>query len=371
MPIPSIDLRPGIEETAADWRARLDQMFARGQFILGPQLAEFEKRFAAWIASPFVAGVGNGTAAIEICLRAEGITDPRHEVLTTPLTAAFTAVGIRSAGPKVRFADIDPETLQLDPESVEHHWSRATRALVGVHLYGQPCAAEALSRWARRKGALFIQDAAQAHGATLRGKPLTAYSPYVTYSFYPTKNLGALGDGGAIATALPRRAKRLLEWRDGGRRGGMVSYSEGINSRLDEMQCCYLLAFLTRIEEWNARRAKLAALYDELLAGCDGVRPVKRSAESVNHLYVILAKRREKLKEFLASRGIGTGIHYPVPLHLQPAFASPHQARGALPVAERACKEVLSLPMYPHLKPEAVEQVAAAVRSFYGFSAKR
>lgn len=371
MRIPSIDLRPAIEETEADWRPRLEQLFTRGQFILGPQLAEFERRFAKWTESPFAVGVGNGTAAIEICLRAEGITDPRAEVLTTPLTAAFTGVGIRSAGPMIRFADVDPETLQLDPDSVEQHWTRGTRALVGVHLYGQPCPADLLSRWARRKGALFIQDAAQAHGARLRGKPLTTFSPYVTYSFYPTKNLGALGDGGAIATALPRRARRLVEWRDGGRRGGMVSYSEGINSRLDEMQCCYLLAFLARMSEWNASRARLASHYDELLKGCDGVRLVRRTEGGVNHLYVIRAKRREKLREFLTSRGIGTGIHYPVPLHLQPAFAASHQARGSLPVAERACKEVLSLPLYPHLKEAHVEQVAAAVRGFYGLSAIR
>lgn len=366
MRIPPIDLRPAIEETAPEWRARLERMFAGGQFILGPQLREFEERFAAWTGSPRVVGVGNGTSAIEICLRAEGLTDPRSEVLTTPLTAAFTGVGIRSAGPKVRFADVDPESLQIDPESVERHWTRATRALVAVHLYGQPCDVDVLARWARRKGALFIQDAAQAHGARFNGKPLTSYSAYVTYSFYPTKNLGALGDGGAIATAFPRRARRLLEWRDGGRRGGMISYAEGVNSRLDEMQCCYLLAFLTRIDEWNASRARLAALYDQLLAGCDGVRLVRRSADSVHHLYVVRASRREKLREYLKGRGIGTGIHYPAPLHLQPAFASSGQRRGSLPVAEKACREVLSLPLYPHLQASQAEQVAETIRRFYG-----
>lgn len=366
MKIPPIDLRPAIDETAPAWRANLDELFRRGQFILGPQLASFEKRFAAWTGSPYVVGVGNGTSAIEICLRAEGITSPHDEVLTTPLTAAFTAVGILSAGPKVRFADVDPQTLQLDPESVERHWSRSTRALVAVHLYGQPCPVDSLSKWARRKRALFIQDAAQAHGARFKNRPLTAWSTYVTYSFYPTKNLGALGDGGAIASAFPRRAKKLLELRDGGRRGGMVSYGPGINSRLDELQCCYLLAFLTKLDEWNARRAELAALYDRLLQGCDGACPVKRTPDSVNHLYVIRAQRRDKLKRYLAANGIGAGIHYPVPLHLQPAFASCGQKRGSLPVAERACKEVLSLPLYPHLSQEHAAEVASTVRRFYG-----
>lgn len=366
MRIPPIDLRQAIEETAPEWRANLEQLLARGQFILGPGLREFEQRFAAWTQAPYVVGVGNGTAAIEICLRAEGITDPRFEVLTTPLTAAFTAVGIRGAGPRVCFADVDAETLQLDPGSVERHWTRSTKALVGVHLYGQPCRADALSRWARRKGALFVQDAAQAHGARVNGRALTDWSTYVTYSFYPTKNLGALGDGGAIATASPRRANRLLQWRDGGRRGGMVAISEGINSRLDEMQCCFLLAFLTRIEEWNKRRADLASHYDKLLEGCEGVRLVRRTGESVHHLYVIRAERREKLQAHLAAHGIGCGVHYPVPLHLQPAFAGSSQRRGSLPVAERACKEVISLPLYPHLTHSQVEQVSTMVRRFYG-----
>lgn len=366
MNIPCIDLRPAIEETAPEWRARLDELLRRGQFILGPQLEAFERRFAQWTGAPYVAGVGNGTSAIEICLRAEGLTDPHTDVLTTPLTAAFTAVGIRAAGPNVRFADVDPETLQLDPASVERHWTRSTRALVAVHLYGQPCDAPALSRWARRKRVLFIQDAAQAHGARAGGRPLTDWGPYVTYSFYPTKNLGALGDGGAIATSMPRRARRLLELRDGGRRGGMVSYSPGINSRLDELQCCYLLAFMTHIDAWNARRAELAALYDRLLEGCAGARPVLRPAAGVNHLYVVRAKRRDKLKKYLAGLGIGTGVHYPVPLHLQPAFAACGQKRGSLPVAERACKEVLSLPLYPHLADEQTAAVAAAIRRFYG-----
>ncbi len=366
MRIPPLDLRQAIEETAPVWRERLQQMFTRGQFILGPQLAIFEKQFAAWTRAPFLAGVGSGTAAIEICLRAEGITDPHAEVLTTPLTAAFTGIGIRSAGPGVRFADVDPETLQLDPSSVEKHWTRSTRALVGVHLYGQPCAADTLSRWARRKGALFIQDAAQAHGARVKGRPLTDWSTYVTYSFYPTKNLGALGDGGAIATAWPRRAKKLLEFRDGGRRGGMVSYSAGINSRLDEIQACYLLAFMTKIDEWNARRAQLAAHYDMLLADSKDVRPVERTPASVNHLYVIRAPQRDKLQKYLKSHGIGSGVHYPVPLHLQPAFTDCGQKKGSLPIAERACKEILSLPLYPHLKLSQVEEVAGAIRRHYG-----
>jgi dTDP-3-amino-3,4,6-trideoxy-alpha-D-glucose transaminase len=226
-----------------------------------------------------------------------------------------------------------------------------------VHLYGQPCALERF----RKMRLTLIQDACQAHG--IRG--LARFSGYVCYSFYPTKNLGCLGDGGAIVTNRASVNKRLRLWRDGGRQGGQVSHFAGVNSRLDEMQSCYLRAFLPRLGEWNARRARLAAIYDEELGGCAGVRLLKRSPESVHHLYVIRAGRRDRLKEYLAAKGIGTAIHYPVPLHLHGAFAGARQKKGSLPHAERACREILSLPLGPYLSDSSAREVAECVRSFY------
>ncbi len=358
MPWPVVNLRPAIEATRPAWQAELDAMFARGQFILGAGLEAFEQEYAASLQARHAVGVANGTDALSLCLRSEGITG---EVITTALSAPFTGIAITSAGARIKFADVDPETLLIDPDDLGNRVSQRTAALVPVHLYGQPCAIARIAQL----GKLVVQDACQAHGATVEGRPLTSFSDYVAYSFYPTKNLGALGDGGAIVTNRRAVATRLRRLRDGGRRGGQVSYETGINSRLDEMQCCYLRAFLPHLAEWNAHRRGIAAMYDEMLADCRGVRLLKRSADSVCHLYVIRAKRRTRLREFLAKAGIGTGIHYPVPLHLHPAFAAAGQKRGSLPQAEKACTEIVSLPLWPYLPESGAREVAEQIRAFY------
>lgn len=365
MKIPFVNLRPALEATEAVWRRRLEQMFARGQFILGEQVAAFEREFARALGARFAVGVGSGTAALELALREGGVAGGQAEVITSPLTAPFTALAILAAGAKPRFADLDPETLLVDPHDAGNRASRRTAALLPVHLYGRPCD---LRRWralARTLGALLIQDACQAHGARFAGRPLAHYSPWVAYSFYPTKNLGCLGDGGALLTNSARRARRLALLRDGGRAGGHISRVAGVNSRLDEIQACFLRAFLPHMHAWNRQRARLAAVYDEALRDCPGVRLLDRRG-SVHHLYVIRAQRRDQLRRYLAERGIGTAIHYPVPLHLQPAFRDCGSRRGDLPVAERACREILSLPLWPHMPPSAAEEAAAAVRAFYG-----
>lgn len=362
MAIPVVNLRPAIEATRADWQARLDALIERNYFILGPEGAAFEQEFGAAMGGRWAVGVANGTAAIELCLRDAGVAG---EVLTTALTAPFSGIGILAAGAKIRFADVDPETLSLDPDDAGNRMRKQTAALMPVHLYGQPAALDSFAKLARQYRVPLIQDAAQAHGARFQDEPLPAFSRYVAYSFYPTKNLGCLGDGGAIVTNSPAVAKRLRSWRDGGRRGGQVSYFAGINSRLDEMQACYLRAFLPKLAEWNAWRGRIAGIYDEALRDCPGVTLVKRSRESVHHLYVIRAARRDKLRDYLTKQGIGTGIHYPVPLHLHPAFAMAKQKKGDLPHAERACREILSLPLWPYLSDIDARQVADAVRSFY------
>jgi dTDP-3-amino-3,4,6-trideoxy-alpha-D-glucose transaminase len=269
MAIPLANLTPAIEATEPEWRARLGEMFRRGRFILGEQSAAFETEFALATGAGFAAGVGTGTSALELSLRALNVAG---EVLTTPVTALFTGIAILAAGGRPRFADIDPETLQLDPDDAGNRATRRTAALMPVHLYGQPCALEEFARLARALRVPLIQDACQAHGARYRGRPLTAYSPLVAYSFYPTKNLGCLGDGGAVATDRRNLARRISRLRDGGREGGQVSRSFGLNSRLDEMQCCYLRAFLPHLAEWNAHRARIAAFYDAALAVVPAVR---------------------------------------------------------------------------------------------------
>jgi dTDP-3-amino-3,4,6-trideoxy-alpha-D-glucose transaminase len=356
--IPLLDLRPALEATAPEWRALLDRMHARAHYILGEQVESFERDFAAATGAGYAVGVGSGTSAIELCLRAGGIAG---EVITSALTAPFTGLAILAAGAAPRFADIDPDTLLLDPEDAGNRMRKKTAAILPVHLYGQPCD---LRRFAGL-GRPLIQDACQAHGAHFSGQPLTRFSAYAAYSFYPTKNLGCLGDGGAVATDSRRAAARIRLLRDGGRGPNHVSLAPGVNSRLDEMQACYLSAFLPHLADWNARRAQIAALYDEALAGCDGVRIVRQGPDSVHHLYVIRVKRREKLRAFLAANGVGSGVHYPVPLHLHPTFSGCGAKRGDLPNAERAAREVLSLPMGPYLADADALQVAAQVRRFF------
>lgn len=331
-------------------------------FILGPEAAAFEQEFAAAMGAKFAVGVANGTAAIELCLRDAKVSG---EVLTTAITAPFSGIGILAAGAKIRFADVDPETLSMDPDDAGNRIRRSTGALMPVHLYGQPVRIDRFEKLAREKRLPLIQDACQAHGSRFDGNSLPKYSNYICYSFYPTKNLGCLGDGGAIVTNSPSINKRLRTWRDGGRKGGQVSYFPGINSRLDEMQACYLRAFLPQLDEWNAWRGRIAKLYDEALRDCPGVRPVKRHPCSVHHLYVIRADRRDRLREYLTKQGIGTGIHYPIPMHLHPAFAMAKQKKGDLPHAEKACREILSLPLWPYLPESDAAQVAGAIRSFY------
>ncbi|MBI3209447.1 MAG: DegT/DnrJ/EryC1/StrS family aminotransferase [Candidatus Solibacter usitatus] len=365
MPVPAVNLRPALAATHAAYEARLAELFTRQQFILGEQVRAFEQEFAAAMGASDSVGVGNGTDAIALCLRAAGVGGSNKDVITSALTAPFTGVGITAAGCRPRFADVDPRTLRMSAGDAQNRARKNTAAVVPVHLYGQPCDLPAFRRVAKTLRAELIQDACQAHGASYQGKPLTAYSSLVAYSFYPTKNLGCLGDGGAITTGSKRLARKLRELRDGGRRGGQVSFTFGINSRLDEMQACYLRAFLEKLAEWNADRAATARFYDESLRACPGVQLVERTSDSVCHLYVIRAKRRDRLRAFLSSKGIGTGVHYPVPLHLQPAFSACGQKRGDLPHAEKAAREIVSLPLWPYLPRISAEEVVTRVWEFY------
>jgi len=356
-----VNLRPLLTATEPAWRANLARLFDRMQFVLGEQVATFEEELAAAFGAKFAVAVGSGTAALELSLRAVGLGESGREVVLPALTSPFTAQAVLAAGCRPRFADVDAETLLLDPADAEGHVGKRTAAILPVHLYGQAAPMADLVKIARRRQLLVVQDACQAHGVAL-----ASFSPAVAYSFYPTKNLPCLGDGGAVLTDSSAVARRLRRLRDGGRNGDQVARVRGVNSRLDEMQACYLRAFLPKLAEWNADRVRLASLYDEALAGCPGVRPVVRRATSVCHLYVVRAARRNRLRAHLAEHGIATGVHYAVPLHLQKAFAGNGLKRGGLPVAERACREIVSLPLWPYMPESSVAEVAERVREFYG-----
>jgi dTDP-4-amino-4,6-dideoxygalactose transaminase len=360
-----VDLRGALDATSAQWQANLRHMFAAGQFITGEQLAKFEQELASAFGAKFAVGVGSGTSAIELCLRAAALAENRNEVITSTLTSPFTALAILAAGCKPKFADIYEDSLLLRPDDVEERVTRKTGALLPVHLYGAPCDLPRLCEIGRKRQLSMVQDACQAHGATYDGHGLTSYSPGVAYSFYPTKNLGGLGDGGAVLTDSPKLARNLRLLRDGGRKADQVSRVPAVNSRLDEMQCCYLRAFLPRLSEWNDRRARLARVYDEELATAGPVRLVRREPRTVNHLYVIRVPRRQRLRDFLQKHGVATGIHYAIPLHMQPAFSECGLKRGDLPVAERASREILSLPLFPYMADTAARRVAQYIREFY------
>jgi dTDP-4-amino-4,6-dideoxygalactose transaminase len=363
MDIPLVNLKLSIESTRPLWEANIARLMDRAQFVLGEEVRKFEEEFASALGARYSIGAGSGSAAIELCLRDARITSRTQQVLTSALTAPFTGIAILAAGATPVFADVDPETLQMDPDDAGNRAGRQVTAFLPVHLYGQPCRIDTFARLAKSFRKILVQDACQAHGAEFQGRAFTSFSPYVAYSFYPTKNLGCLGDGGAVVTDNPRIARRIKMLRDGGRETGQVSRVAGINSRLDEMQACYLQAFLGRLREWNSQRAHIASLYDSALADNPAVRAVKRSLCTVNHLYVIRSRRRNALREWLAVRGIGTAVHYPVPLHLQPAFAGVAK-RGDLPNAEKACREIMSLPLWPGMTEDHVLRVADAIKSF-------
>ena len=359
MRIPMVDLRQQLAATRAVWEKNLDEMHQRMVYVLGPNVSSFEQEFAAAVESRFAVGVSSGTTALELCLRDAQVTG---RVITSALTAPFTGVAIQAAGATPVFADIDPGTLLMDPEDAARRIGKRTEALLPVHLYGQACNLTALKKIAQANRLTMIQDACQAHGAKFAGASFHQFSSYVAYSFYPTKNLGCLGDGGAITTNSPAINKRLRMLRDGGRKQGeQVSTRVGINARLDEMQAAYLRAFLPHLGAWNKRRAALAAIYDQAFQGSSAVRPVQRINDSVNHLYVVRVETRDRLRAFLAKAGIASAIHYPVPLHLHPAFSGCRQKRGDLPHAESASRQILSLPLFPAMTFSQVEEVAAAV----------
>lgn len=345
--------------------AALASVFARGQFILGPETRAFETEFAAFIGAAECVGVANGTDALEIALRACGI-GPGDAVVTVSLTATATVAAIERAGATPVFADIDEATFTLDPESlrtvIQRQQTTGTppiKAVVPVHLYGQPADLPAILSIAREHGIRVIEDCAQAHGAALAGRPVGAWGDLAAFSFYPTKNLGAFGDAGALVTsdlALADRARALREY---GWKTRYVSAFPGVNSRIDEIHAATLRVLLKALTEENVARQRLARRYDEVLAGSRELTPpIRASATHVFHQYVIRSPERDSLQAFLAEAGVPTQIHYPVPVHLQPAYAGRFPINGnALRRTESAVQEILSLPMSPHYDEVSMQHV--------------
>ncbi|MCX6550273.1 MAG: DegT/DnrJ/EryC1/StrS family aminotransferase [Acidobacteria bacterium] len=350
-------LRPAEDGPAVD--AAIRRVIDRGWYVLGPEVEAFEDTFARACGASYGIGVGTGTDAIAIILRGLGI-GAGDEVITTPVSAAYTALACMMVGARPVFVDIDPTRLTIDPAGIEAAITPKTAAILPVHLYGQPADMPAIAAIAARHHVAVIEDCCQSHLATCAGRPVGSFGVAAAYSFYPTKNLGALGDGGAITTGDAMLAARLKRIRNGGQTDRYHHGEMGVNSRLDEMQAAILAARLPFLQGWTDSRRARAGLYRVLLEGVCLEVPPQCDAGHVYHLFPVLSPNRERLQAGLRDEGIETLIHYPVPIPRQPVLATEHPA--SCPVADRVCAQVLSLPLYPGMPEADVRTVAEALR---------
>ena len=354
-------LVPG--EDAAAVRAAIDRVIDSGWFILGPEVEAFESELASAAGARHSVGVGTGTDAITLILRALDI-GPGDEVITSPLSAAYSALAIMMAGARPVFADIDPRRLTIDPAAIAAAVTARTKAILPVHLYGQAADMHALEQVARRHSLAIVEDACQAHLATSDGRPVGTIGIAGALSFYPTKNLGALGDGGAVITNDGVLAARIKRLRNGGQTSRYHHQEAGANSRLDEIQAAVLRARLPHLRAWTERRREIGRRYREGLTTAGVAVPPECDAGHVYHLFPVLSPNRTALQAHLAAGGIETLIHYPVPIPRQPALSSTSPAD--CPAANQICTEVLSLPMYPALSDQSVAQVVERSATFSG-----
>ena len=356
--------RPALHEDAVAVRAAVNRVISSGWFVLGPEVSAFEAEFAAACGAAHAVGVGTGTDAIALILKGLDI-GPGDEVITTPLSAAYTALAVLMAGARPVFADIDPDRLTIDPAAVAAAITPRTRAILPVHLYGQAADMVSLEAIASRHGVAIVEDCCQAHLATAGGRPVGTIGVAGAFSFYPTKNLGALGDGGAVVTNDRALADRIRRLRNGGQTDRYHHQEPGINSRLDEIQAAILRARLPFLPGWTARRRALGAAYRTALATAPVVVPPACDPGHVYHLFVVQTGARDgredrsTLQKRLAAGGIETLVHYPIPIPDQPALAGTDPA--ACPRAASACRTLLSLPLHPGLSEIDVAVVAAAV----------
>jgi dTDP-4-amino-4,6-dideoxygalactose transaminase len=353
--VPFLDLARATEAVRPELDAAISRVLESGSFILSAEVERFEHAFADACGVAHAIGVANGTDAITIALLAVGV-EPGDEVITAPNTCVPTIVGIERAGAKPVLADVDPTTYVLDPSEVERRLTPRTRAILPVHLYGRPADVDAL----QALGLPIVEDCAQAHGATSRGRPAGSLGEAAAFSFYPTKNLGALGDGGAVVTDSSEVAARARLLRNYGERERFEHVLRGLNSRLDSLQAAILGARLPRLGANLERRRQLASVYDDALSDSSLVVPAVAEAEGhAYHLYVVQADDREGFRSRMAERGVGTAVHYPRPVHRQPAYRD-LDVPGGFPVAETLCDRVVSLPLSETHTDEEIAYAAAA-----------
>ncbi len=352
MNIPFLDLRPLHEELRSELLQAFERVLDSGWYILGNEVKQFEREFAAYCEAKHCVGVGNGLEALHLILRAYGI-GAGDEVIVPANTYIATWLAVTYAGATPVPVEPDERTYNLDAAKIEAAITPRSKAIIAVHLYGQPSDMDAINAVAQKYGLKVIEDAAQAHGARYKGRRVGSLGDAAGFSFYPGKNLGALGDGGAVTTNDAKLADEVRVLANYGSRIKYHNEVKGFNSRLDELQAAFLREKLKKLDEWNARRKALASAYLDALQGSPLALPfVPDWADPVWHLFVVRSPNRDALQKHLADHGVGTMIHYPIPPHFQPAYAELGIPEGSLPISERIHREVLSLPMGPHLLPE-------------------
>ena len=367
--VPFLDLKTHNRSVWPEIEPVIREIALESAFVLGPGVERFEKAFAAYIGAKHCVGVNNGTSALQLALIAANV-GPGDEVITTPHSWVSTTWAISYVGAKPVFVDIDPATYNIDVTKIEKAITPKTKALLPVHLYGQACDLDALADIAARKNLVLVEDAAQAHGAMWNGKRVGSLGKAGCFSFYPGKNLGAFGEAGAVVTSDDGVAARIRRLRDHAQEGRHNHTEIGFNMRMEGIQGAVLDVKLKHLDRWTAARQKHAATYRRLLEGCPNlVLPVAKSPEGhVYHLFVVLVRNhdREKVRAALADKGIQSGVHYPTPIPLQPAYASLGHTKGDFPVAEDVMASGISLPMYPELEEAQVAAVAKALREVLG-----
>jgi dTDP-4-amino-4,6-dideoxygalactose transaminase len=365
--VPLVDLGKSHEPMAQDLLADIERLITSGAFTNGPEVALFEQAFARYCGTREAVGVSSGYAALRLGLAATGV-EPGMEVIVPALTFVATAEAVSDLGARPVVVDVLADGT-MDPEAAVAAMSARTAAVVPVHLYGQMADMAGIASALRSRGLVLIEDACQAHGAARDGLRAGSVGAAAAFSFYPTKNLGAFGDAGALTTSDPDIAGRVRARREHGQRTKNVHLMVGETARLDTLQAAVLLRKLTLLDEWNADRVAIASRYSEELAGVGDLElPVVASASSpVWHLYVVTTPARDRLASFLGERGIGTGCHYPTPVHLTPAYASLNMPAGSCPVAERTAGRCLSLPIYPGMSERQLERVTDTVREFFRY----
>lgn len=361
--VPFLDLKAQYHSIQGEIDAAIAKILQTSQFVLGEEVAGFEREFAAYCGAAQGIGVNSGTSALHLALLAAGV-GPGDEVITVPHTFVATVAAIRYTGARAVYVDVDPVTFTMDPARVEAAIGPRTKAILPVHLYGQPADMDPILEIARRRALRVIEDAAQAHGARYGGRPVGSFGDAACFSFYPGKNLGAYGEGGMVVTSDEGIAKTIRMLRDWGQDRKYHHVLAGYNYRLEGMQGAILRVKLRHLERWTEARRAHAERYRKLLAGAPVSLPAERAgSRHVYHVYAVRTPDREGVMRALGEQGIQTGIHYPVPVHLQPAYEDGAYRRGSFPHSEKAADEVLSLPMYPEMTEDHLQTVGRAVRS--------